>query len=91
MYSGITSFLVLFMWFTKAVDDFNDDIKKNGSNAPQLIASTSNGFISTSSLGIFIVTALTLHSVVWVGFAFYAVPLVSALSKLHVLTAGGKA
>jgi len=71
---GITSFLVLYMWFTKAVDDFNDDIKKTGSDAPQLIAATSNGFI-----------------MVWVGFAFYAVPLVSSLSKLHVLTSGGKA
>lgn len=79
------------MWFTKAVDDFNDDIKKNGSSAPQLIASTSNGFISTSALTGLIVTMLTLYTVVWVGFAFYAVPLVSALSKLHVLTAGGKA
>ncbi|KZT74655.1 hypothetical protein DAEQUDRAFT_659698 [Daedalea quercina L-15889] len=71
---GITSFLVLFMWFTKAVDDFNDDIEKDGSDAPKLIAATSNGFI-----------------MVWVGYAFYAVPLVSSLSKLHVMTSGGKA
>jgi len=69
---GITSFLVLFMWFWKAVDDFNNDISKLGSGAPQLIATTSNGFV-----------------MVWVAYAFYAVPLVSSLAKLHV--AGGKA
>ncbi|KAF9822213.1 hypothetical protein IEO21_00207 [Rhodonia placenta] len=69
---GITSFLVLFMWFWKAVDDFNDDISKIGSDAPELIASLSNGFV-----------------MVWVAYAFYAVPLVSSLAKLHV--AGGKA
>ena len=43
---GITSFLVLRMWFGKAVEDFNRDISEEGSSAPQLIASTSNGFIS---------------------------------------------
>ncbi|OJT12945.1 hypothetical protein TRAPUB_10510 [Trametes pubescens] len=44
---GITSFLVLRMWFGKAVEDFNRDISKEGADAPQLIAATSNGFIST--------------------------------------------
>ena len=34
------------MWFGKAVEDFNRDISEEGSNAPQLIAATSNGFIS---------------------------------------------
>lgn len=43
---GITSFLVLRMWFGKAVEDFNRDISKEGADAPQLIAATSNGFIS---------------------------------------------
>ncbi|KAI8995599.1 hypothetical protein BD414DRAFT_479982 [Trametes punicea] len=70
---GLTSFLILRMWFGKAIEDFNDDISKAGSDAPQLIAATSNGFI-----------------MVWVAFAFYAVPVVSSLAKLHV-TAGGKA
>ncbi|KZT02751.1 uncharacterized protein LAESUDRAFT_685041 [Laetiporus sulphureus 93-53] len=42
---GITSFLIIFMWFTKSVDDFNEDIKKLGSDAPNLIATTSNGFV----------------------------------------------
>ncbi|PCH33609.1 hypothetical protein WOLCODRAFT_93827 [Wolfiporia cocos MD-104 SS10] len=69
---GITSFLILFMWFTKSVDDFNEDIVKLGSGAPSLIAATSNGFV-----------------MVWVGYAFYAVPLVSSLAKLHVVS--GKA
>lgn len=44
---GITSFLVIRMWFGKAVEDFNRDISKGGSDAPQLIAATSNGFVST--------------------------------------------
>ncbi|RPD82584.1 hypothetical protein L226DRAFT_607687 [Lentinus tigrinus ALCF2SS1-7] len=69
---GITSFLVIRMWFGKAVEDFNRDITEDGSGAPQLVASTSNGFI-----------------MVWVGFAFYAVPVVCSLAKLHV--AAGKA
>lgn len=34
------------MWFGKAVEDFNRDISKEGADAPQLIAATSNGFIS---------------------------------------------
>ena len=43
---GLTSFLVLRMWFGKAVDDFNAAIVQEGKNAPQLIASVSNGFVS---------------------------------------------
>ncbi|OSD03464.1 hypothetical protein PYCCODRAFT_1434367 [Trametes coccinea BRFM310] len=70
---GITSFLILRMWFGKAIDDFNSDISKEGSDAPQLIAATSNGFV-----------------MVWVAYAFYAVPVVCSLAKLHV-AAGGKA
>ncbi|OBZ79151.1 hypothetical protein A0H81_01175 [Grifola frondosa] len=54
---GITSFLVLRMWFEKAVEDFNDDVSKDGSGAPQLVAFTSNGFV-----------------MVWIAYAFYAVP-----------------
>jgi hypothetical protein len=34
------------MWFGKAVEDFNTDIAQGGSNAPQLIAQTGNGFTS---------------------------------------------
>ena len=47
--AGITSFLVIRMWFGKAVEDFDRDITKEGSGAPQLIASTSNGFVSEYS------------------------------------------
>ncbi|KDQ63720.1 hypothetical protein JAAARDRAFT_29746 [Jaapia argillacea MUCL 33604] len=64
---GLTSFLIIRMWFGKAVEDFNQTIIEQGSNAPQLVASTSNGFI-----------------MVYVAYAFYAIPLVCAMSKLHV-------
>lgn len=69
---GLTSFLVVYMWFGKAVQDFNDDIIKSG--GPELIAATSNGFV-----------------MVWVGYAFYAVPVVASLAKLHITTSAGKA
>ncbi|EPQ60788.1 hypothetical protein GLOTRDRAFT_68732 [Gloeophyllum trabeum ATCC 11539] len=69
---GLTSFLVIRMWFGKAVEDFNKTITKAGGSAPALVANTSNGFI-----------------MVYVAYAFYAVPLVCALAKLHV-TSGGK-
>ena len=45
--SGLTSFLVIRMWFGKAVEDFNNAITKGGTDAPQLIAQLSNGFTST--------------------------------------------
>jgi hypothetical protein len=44
---GITSFLILRMWFGKASDDFNDSIAVQGSGAPQLIANVGNAFTST--------------------------------------------
>ncbi|EKM61002.1 uncharacterized protein PHACADRAFT_247290 [Phanerochaete carnosa HHB-10118-sp] len=69
---GFTSFLVIRMWFGKAVEDFNDAILQGGQSAPALVAATSNGFV-----------------MVYVAYAFYAVPLVSSLSKLHVMS--GKA
>ncbi|KAH9968933.1 hypothetical protein BC827DRAFT_1166623 [Russula dissimulans] len=69
---GLTSFLVIRMWFGKAVEDFNTTIQEGGNNAPHLIAQLSNGF-----------------TMVWVAYAFYAVPVVCALARLHV-TAGGK-
>lgn len=69
---GLTSFLVVRMWFGKAVEDFNRGIQEAGNNAPQLIAATSNAF-----------------TMAWVAYAFYAVPVICALARLHV-TAGGK-
>ena len=43
---GFTSFLVIRMWFGKAVEDFNDAILQGGQDAPALVAATSNGFVS---------------------------------------------
>ena len=43
---GFTSFLVIRMWFGKAVEDFNDAILKGGDGSPALVAATSNGFVS---------------------------------------------
>jgi len=40
---GMTAFLVIRMWFGKAVDDFNQTISE-GNGGPQLMAYTSNGF-----------------------------------------------
>ncbi len=84
--AGITSFLVLRMWFGKAVEDFNRAISKDGSDAPQLIAATSNGFVSESTFRFSSCCQSSdeYHPVVWVGFAFYAVPVVCSLAKLHV-------
>lgn len=42
---GLTSFLVIRMWFGKAVEDFNNSIIRGGQNGPQLMAATSNGFV----------------------------------------------
>jgi len=66
---GITSFLVVRMWFGKAVEDFNASIEAQGQQGPQLVASTGNGF-----------------TMVWVAYAFYAVPVIVSLSKLNVTT-----
>lgn len=44
---GLTSFLILRMWFGKAVEDFNTSVATQG---PQFVAQTSNAFTSTLSL-----------------------------------------
>jgi len=41
---GVAAFLILRVWFDKAVEDFNDEITKLGSSAPQLSASIGGGF-----------------------------------------------
>jgi hypothetical protein len=46
---GITSFLILRMWFGKAVDDFNNSIAVQGSKGPELVASLGNAFTSELS------------------------------------------
>ncbi|KAF7791902.1 hypothetical protein EIP86_002927 [Pleurotus ostreatoroseus] len=48
---GLTSFLVIRMWFGKAVEDFNAAILEGGKNSPQLVAATSNGFVTTKKYG----------------------------------------
>jgi len=89
--SGLTSFLVIRMWFGKAVEDFNNAIAKGGTNAPQLIAQLSNGFTSAFFFppGSILPSFSQILAVVWVGYAFYAVPVICVLARLHV-TAGGK-
>ena len=42
--AGISSFLIIRLWFGKAVDDFNQSIQLEGDNGAHLIAGLSNGF-----------------------------------------------
>lgn len=46
---GLTSFLIIRMWFGKAVDDFNASIISQGQQGPKLIAATGNAFTSEST------------------------------------------
>jgi len=69
---GLTSFLILRMWFGKAVEDFNTSIMSQGGQGPQLIAQTSNAF-----------------TMVWVAYAFFAVPIIVSLAKLNVKATKG--
>jgi len=64
---GLTSFLILRMWFGKAVQDFNTSIMVQGGQAPELVAEAGNAF-----------------TMVWVAYAFYAVPIIVSLAKLNV-------
>jgi hypothetical protein len=45
-FSGITSFLVVRMWFGKAMGDFNAIIEAQGQQRPRLVGSAGNGFTS---------------------------------------------
>jgi hypothetical protein len=87
---GLTSFLIIRMWFGKSVQDFNNAVQLQTTSAPSLISELSNGFTSPSSrlydLGL-VLTFSSAYVVVWVGYAFHAVPLVCALAKLHVTAA----
>ncbi|KAG2120922.1 uncharacterized protein F5147DRAFT_663763 [Suillus discolor] len=65
---GLGSTLIIFMWFGKAADDFNQSIQGQGSNGPQLIATIGNAF-----------------TMIWVAYAFFAIPVVVSLAKFHVL------
>jgi len=44
---GLTSFLIVRMWFGKGVQDFNAIIAAQGSRGPQIIAEIGNAFTST--------------------------------------------
>ncbi|CAA7266468.1 unnamed protein product [Cyclocybe aegerita] len=66
---GLTSFLIIRMWFGKAVQDFNASIALQGQQGPKLVASTGNAF-----------------TMVWVAYAFYAVPIITSLTKLNVIS-----
>jgi hypothetical protein len=46
LFSGLASFLIVRMWFEKAIDDFNNSIVSQGKNAPELVAAAGNGFTS---------------------------------------------
>ena len=41
---GLSSFLIIRLWFGKAVDDFNQSVELEGDTGPHLIAQLSNGF-----------------------------------------------
>jgi hypothetical protein len=86
---GLASFFVIRMWFGKAVEDFNTAIVEGGNNAPHLIAQISNGFTSTFFRSILSDRTVSRPVVVWVAYAFFAVPVICVLARMHV-TAGGK-
>lgn len=65
---GLGSTLVIFMWFGKAADDFNQSVQGQGNNGPQVIATIGNAF-----------------TMIWVAYAFFAIPVVVSLTKFHVL------
>jgi hypothetical protein len=70
MTTGLSGYLILRLWFSKAVEDFNATA---AADKDGFSASIGNGFI-----------------MIWVAYAFYAVPLVCALSKLHVTATASK-
>jgi len=65
---GVTTFLIIRMWFGKAVQDFNASVVAQGQQGPKLIASIGNAF-----------------TMAWVGYAFFAVPVITSLAKLNVM------
>lgn len=56
---GMTSFLIIRMWFGKAVQDFNTSIISQGSQGPKLLANTGNAFTSTFRYPLFNFAKLT--------------------------------
>lgn len=64
---GLTAFLIVRMWFAKAIDDFNNAIIAQGSSGPKLIASAGNGFVSAYIINTLSTCALTGLPVQWCG------------------------
>jgi hypothetical protein len=87
---GLTTLLIVRMWFGKAIQDFNASIAQQGKNGPSLIASSGNAFTSQFVLPIHSRTMLIFPLVAWVAYAFYAIPIVCSLAKLNVTTGSGK-
>lgn len=75
--------------YGQAVDSFNFNVQQLGPSPQVLAAEIGNGFIGTLSRIYTFSSVLIVAIVVWVAYAFYAVPVVCSLAKLHVL-AGGK-
>ena len=70
------------MWFGKAVQDFNTSVAAQN----QLVAQTSNAFTSTLPLvhSYFLPLTSIMILVVWVAYAFYAIPIIVSLAKLNI-------
>lgn len=81
---GLTSFLILRMWFGKAIQDFNSNIAMLGGQGPKLVAQTGNAFTSKSPSALMFSTIHSLPPVIWVAYAFYTVPIIISLAKLNV-------
>jgi len=60
---GLTSFLIIRMWFGKAVEDFNSSLLVQAQQGPQLIASLGNAFtmayVAYAFLAVPVITSLT--------------------------------
>lgn len=83
-FAGLGTFLIIRMWFGKAVLDFNASIVVQGQQGPNLIASIGNAFTS-ESLILSILIKVNSALVVWVGYAFFAVPVITSMAKLNVM------
>jgi hypothetical protein len=79
---GLTSFLIIRMWFGKAVSDFNTTIEVQGMQGPKLIAATGNAFTSESPIPVKLSSSIDAFlPVAWVAYAFYVI---ISLAKLNV-------
>jgi hypothetical protein len=85
IFLGLATYLIVRMWFEKAILDFNSNIALQGPSGPQLVAQSGNGFTSEPNSIIIVLSMLNSSVlVIWVGYAFYAVPLIISLDKLNV-------